>query len=165
MASNDWVLTASFTTLYCPTSLQRSRGLHGSNAELLTLLSQRDCQGVWTLADHLASGDWRDNHILSYEALTALEWQEHLSSRLQLVASLAKCLLGPRVLEFFRFRSAGCLGQKTLYPLAIVVRQLSAEGRGEVLERAQQWPEPVAEQVSRAVKAVLQPFPGREMSF
>ena len=119
---------------------------------------------MWTLADHLASGDWWDNHILGYEALTALEWQEHLSSRLKLVASLAKCLLGPRALEFFRFRSAGCLGQKSLYPFAIVLRQLSAERRADALERAQHWPEPIAENVSRAVKAVLRRFPGREMS-
>ena len=80
------------------------------------------------------------------------------------MASLAKCLLGPRALEFFRFRSAACLGQKSLYPFAIVLRQLSAERRGEVLERAQHWPEPIAENVSRAVKAVLRRFPGREMS-
>ena len=133
-------------------------------ADLLALLSQRDRQGVWSVADHLASGDWWDNHILGYEALTALEWQEHPSSRLKLVASLAKCLLGPRALEFFHFRSAACLGQKSLYPFAIVLRQLSAERRGEVLDRAQHWPEPIAELVSRAVKAVLQRFPGRERS-
>jgi hypothetical protein len=42
----------------------------------------------------------------SYEAVTALERQEHLRSRLKFVASLAKCLLGSRVLEFFRFHSA-----------------------------------------------------------
>jgi hypothetical protein len=29
----------------------------GLTAELLALLSQRDCQGVWTLADHLAGVD------------------------------------------------------------------------------------------------------------
>jgi hypothetical protein len=99
---------------------------------------------------------------LGYEALTALEWQEHLSSRLKLVASLAKCLLGPRALESFRCH--GRVGQKSLYPFAIVLRQVSAERRGEVLERAQHWPEPIAERVSRALKAVLQRLPGREMS-
>jgi hypothetical protein len=74
------------------------------------LLSQRDRQGVWTVADHLASGDWWDNHILGYEALTALE--------------------GPRALEFFRSHSR--VGEKSLYPFAILLRQMSArtEGRG-----------------------------------
>ena len=36
----------------------------GLTAELLTLLSQRDCQGVWTLADHLAGVDWWDGPYL-----------------------------------------------------------------------------------------------------
>jgi len=50
-------------------------------AELLSLLTQRDRQGVWILADHLASKDWWDNHVLGYESVTTLERQEHLSSR------------------------------------------------------------------------------------
>ena len=121
-------------------------------------LSQRDCQGVWTLADHLAGTDWWDDHILGYQAVTALEWQDHLSSRLKLMASLAKCLLGPRAPEFFRFRSVGCVGQKSLYPFAVLLCPLSAEGRGEVLEQAQRWPQPIAEHVSRASKAATQRF-------
>ena len=80
-------------------------------ADLLALLSQRDRQGVWTVADHLASGDWWDNHILGYEALTALE--------------------GPRALEFFRSHSR--VGEKSLYPFPIVLRQLSTERRCDVL--------------------------------
>ena len=126
-----------FPTVKAITLALNHKKIAFNRAELLALLSQRDRQGVWTVADHLASGDWWDNHILGYEALTALEWQEHLSSRLKLVASLAECLLGPRALEFFRFRSAACLGQKSLYPFAIVLRQLSAELRAAVLERAQ----------------------------
>jgi hypothetical protein len=79
---------------------------------------------------------------LGYQAVTALEWQDHLSSRLKLMASLAKCLLDPRALEFFRFRSVGCVGQKSLYPFAVLLCPLSAERRSEVLEQAQRWPEP-----------------------
>ena len=96
-------------------------------AELLTFLSQHDRQGVWTLADHLASVDWWGNHVLGYEEVTALEWQQHLSSRMKLVASLAKCLLGPRAPEFFRYRGTRCVGQKSLYPFAILLFQLSTE--------------------------------------
>jgi len=50
-------------------------------AELLSLLTQRDRQGVWILAGHLAGKDWWDNHVLGYEWVTTLERQEHLSSR------------------------------------------------------------------------------------
>jgi hypothetical protein len=128
-------------------------------AELLTFLSQRDRQGVWTLADHLASVDWWDNHVLGYEAVTALEWQQHLSSRMKLVASLAECLLGPRAPEFFRYRGTRWVGQKRLYPFAILLFQLSTERRGEVLERAQCWPEPIAGYISRASKAMIPRFP------
>jgi hypothetical protein len=55
-----------------------------------------------------------DNHVLGYEAVTTLERQEHLSSRLKLVASLTKCLSGPRVQEFFRLHSAGYVGDRHL---------------------------------------------------
>ena len=45
-------------------------------AELLTLLTQRDHEGVLTLADHLAAVDWWDDHVLGYTTATALERQE-----------------------------------------------------------------------------------------
>jgi hypothetical protein len=113
---------------------------------------------VWTLADHLAGADWWDNHTLGYEAVTTLERQEHLSSRIKLVASLAKCLLGPRAPEFFRLRGVRSVGQKSLYPFAILLKQLPAERSEEVLQRAQGRPQPIAELVSRALKAVLERF-------
>lgn len=69
--------------------------------------------------------------------MTALEWQHHLTSRMKLVPSLAKCLLGPRALQFFRIRSIVYVGQKRFYPFAILLSQLSTERRSEVLERAQ----------------------------
>jgi len=50
-------------------------------AELLSLLTQRDRQGVWILAGQLTGKDWWDNHVLGYESVTTLERQEHLSSR------------------------------------------------------------------------------------
>lgn len=109
-------------------------------AELLRLLTQRDRQGVWILADHLAGKDWWDNHVLGYDAVTTLERQEHLSSRLKLVASLAKCLLGPRVLEFFRLHSAAYVGKKGPYPFAVLFRELPAEQKDKLIEGAQRWP-------------------------
>jgi len=114
-------------------------------ADLLTLLSQRDCKEVLTLADHLPGADWWDNHTLGHEALTALESQQHLTSRMKLVASLAKCLLGRRALQFFHIRSAAYVGQKGFYPFAILLSQLSTERTSEVVERAQRWPGPIAE--------------------
>jgi hypothetical protein len=34
------------------------------------------------------------------------------------------CLLGERSLQFFRFRDPGCMGQRDLYPFAILFREL-----------------------------------------
>ena len=65
--------------------------------------------------------------MLGYQVVTALERQEHVISWLTIVAALTKCLLGPRAFEFFRFHSTGCLGRKSLYPFAILFRELSAE--------------------------------------
>jgi hypothetical protein len=95
----------------------------GLAADLLALLTQRDYQDAFTLADHLAAADWWDDHVLGYQAVTALERQEHAISRLKVVAALTKCLLGPRALEFFRFHSTGCVGRKSLYPFAILLRE------------------------------------------
>ena len=55
---------------------------------------------------------------------------------LKVVASLTKCLLGPGALEFFRFRSAGCLGNRNIYPFAILLRELSMKQKGELQARA-----------------------------
>ena len=122
-------------------------------ADLLAMLTRRDSQEALTLADHLAATDWWDDHVLGYQAVTALERQEHASSRLKIVAGLTKCLLGPRAFEFFRFHSTGCLGRKSLYPFAILFRELSAEQKGKLFERAQHWPEPLAKQVAKAAGA------------
>jgi hypothetical protein len=43
-----------------------------------------------TLADHLAAADWWDDHVLGYQTVTALERQEHVISRLKIVAALTK---------------------------------------------------------------------------
>ena len=101
-------------------------------ADLLAMLTRRDSQEALTLADHLAAADWWDDHVLGYQVVTALERQEHAISRLKIVAALTKCLLGPRAFEFFRFHSAGCLGRKSLYPFAILFRELSAEQKRQV---------------------------------
>ena len=130
----------------------------GLTSDLLTLLTQRDSQDALTLADHLAAADWWYDHVLGYQVVTALERQEHAISRLKVVAALTKCLLGPRALEFFRFHSAGCVGRKSLYPFAILLRELSAEQKCKLLERAERWPEPLAKQVARAARAVAERF-------
>jgi hypothetical protein len=89
----------------------------------------------------LAGKGWWDNHVLGYEAVTALERQEHLSSRLKLVASLAKRLLGSRVQEFLRLHSAACVGKKGPYPFTVFFRELPTEQKDKLIERAQRWPE------------------------
>ena len=118
-------------------------------ADLLAMLTRRDSQEALTLA----ATDWRDDHVLGYQAVTALERQEHAISRLKIVAALTKCLLGPRAFEFFRFHSAGCLGRKSLYPFAILFRELSAEQKAKLIERAQHRPEPLAKQVAKVAEA------------
>ena len=134
-------------------------------AELLSLLTQRDRQGVWIFADLLAGKDWWDNHVLGYEAVTTLERQEHLSSRLKLVASLAKCLLGPRVQEFFRLHSAGYVGKKGPYPFAVLFRELPAEQKDNLIERAQRWPDALAKQIAKTARVVSQRSPSRSTRF
>lgn len=133
-------------------------------ADLLAMLTRRDSQDALTLADHLAAADWWDDHVLGYQAVTALERQEHVISRLKIVAALTKCLLGPRAFEFFRFHSAGCLGRKSLYPFSILFRELSPEQKSRLLKRAQHWPEPMAKQVARAARAAER-FRGRSNGF
>jgi len=73
-------------------------------------------------------------------------------SRLKMVASMAKCLLGERSLQFFRFRRPRCVGQRDLYPFAILFRELPVERHEELLRRAMRWPEPLADQVARVLK-------------
>ena len=68
-----------------------------------------------------------------------------------MIASVVKCLLGERSLQFFRFR-AGCVGQRDLYPFAILFRELPVERREELIRRAMRWPDPLAEQVARVVR-------------
>ena len=133
-------------------------------ADLLAMLTRRDSQEALTLADHLAATDWWDDHVLGYQTVTALERQEHAISRLKIVAALKKCLLGPRAFEFFRFHSVGCLGRKSLYPFAILFRELSAEQKAKLLERAQHWPEPLAKQVAKVAGAAAR-FRGRSNGF
>ena len=61
-------------------------------AELFALLAERDRQDLLTLADHLASADWWDDHLLGYGPVTTIARLEHWASRLKLVSSAAKCL-------------------------------------------------------------------------
>ena len=49
-----------------------------------------------------------------------LKLLQHWASRLNVVASVVRCLLGERCLEFFRFpRGARFVGQRDLYPIAV----------------------------------------------
>jgi hypothetical protein len=93
-------------------------------AELFALLAEPDCQGVLALADHLGGADWWDEHRLGYGVVTTVASLQHWASRLKVVASVAKCLLGKRSLWFFRFCGLRCVGQRDLYPFGILFREL-----------------------------------------
>ena len=84
---------------------------------------------------------------------------------LKLVASLAKCLLGPRVQEFFRLHSAGYVGKKGPYPFAVLFRELPAEQKDKLIERAQRWPDALAKQVAETARVVSQRSPSRSTRF
>jgi hypothetical protein len=43
---------------------------------------------------------------------------------------------------------------RSLYPFSILFRELSAEQKGKLLERAQRWPEPLAKQLAKAAGTV-----------
>src|SRR5271166_4743602 len=88
-------------------------------AELFALLAEPDRKGVLSLADHLGDADWWDEHRLGYGVVTTVASLQHWASRLKVVASVAKCLLGERSLQFFRFRGPRCVGQRELFPFAI----------------------------------------------
>jgi hypothetical protein len=77
---------------------------------------------------------------------------QHWASRLKVVAFVAKCLLGERSLQFFRFRGPRCVRQKDLYPFGILFRELPVERHEELIRRAMRWPDPLAEQVARVVR-------------
>jgi hypothetical protein len=62
--------------------------------ELFSLLAEPDRQGVLTMADHLGGEDWWDKHRLGYGVVTTVASLQHWASRLKMVASMAKCLLG-----------------------------------------------------------------------
>jgi hypothetical protein len=85
------------------------------------------------MADHLGGEDWWDKHRLGYGVVTTVASLQHWASRLKMVASMAKCLLGERSLQFFRFRGPRprCVGQRDLYPFAILFRELPVERREE----------------------------------
>jgi len=63
-------------------------------ADLFSLLAEPDRQGVLALADHLGGEDWWDKHRLGYGVVTTVASLQHWASRLKMVASMAKCLLG-----------------------------------------------------------------------
>jgi hypothetical protein len=76
---------------------------------------------------------------------------------LKLVASLAKCLLGPRVQEFFLLDSAGYVGKKGPYPFAVLFLKATGGAEDKLIERAQRWP--VAKQVAKTARVVSQRSP------
>jgi hypothetical protein len=121
-------------------------------AELFALLAEPDRQGVLALADHLGGADWWDEQRFGYGIVTTVASLQHWASRLKMVASVAKSLLGERSLQFFRFRGPRCVGQSELYPFAILFRELPAERHEELIRRAMRWPDPLADQVERVLK-------------
>jgi hypothetical protein len=121
-------------------------------SDLFLLLAEPDRQGVLVLADHLGGEDWWDKHRLGYGVVTTVASLQHWASRLKMVASVAKCLLGERSLQFFRFRGPRCVGQRDLYPFAILFRELPVDRHEELIRRAMSWPDPLADQVARVLK-------------
>jgi hypothetical protein len=121
-------------------------------AELFALLAEPDRQGLLALADQLGGADWWDQHRLGYGVLTTVASFQHWATRLKVVASVAKCLLGERSLQFFRFRGSRCVGQRDLYLFAILFRELPVERHEELIRRAMRWPDPLAEQVARVMR-------------
>ena len=85
------------------------------------------------LADHLGGEDWWDKHRLGYGVVTTIASLQHWASRLKMVASVAKCLLCERSLQFFRFRGPRCVGQRNLYPFAILFRELPVDRHEELI--------------------------------
>jgi hypothetical protein len=79
---------------------------------------------------------------LGYGVATTVASLQHWASRLKMVASLGKCPLGERSLQFFRFRGSGCVGLRDLYPFAILFRELPAERHEELIRRAMRWQGP-----------------------
>jgi hypothetical protein len=63
-----------------------------------------------------------------------------------------RATLGERSLQFFRFRGPRCVGQRDLYPFAILFRELPVEHNEELIRRAMRWPDPLAEQVAQVVR-------------
>jgi hypothetical protein len=112
-------------------------------SDLFLLLAEPDRQGVMALVDHLGGEDWWDKHLLGYGGVTTVASLQHWASRLKMVASVAKCLLGERSLQFFRFRR--CVGQRDLFPFAILFRELPVERQEELIRRAMRWPDPLAD--------------------
>ena len=95
---------------------------------------------------------WWDKHRLGYGVVTTVASLQHWASRLKMVASVAKCLLGERSLQFFRFRGPRCVGQRNLYPFAILFRELPVDRREKLIRRAMLWPDPLADQIVRVLK-------------
>ena len=57
-----------------------------------------------------------------------------------------------RVIVIFFVRCPRCVGQRDLYPFAILFRELPVERHEELIRRAMRWPDPLAEQVARVVR-------------
>jgi hypothetical protein len=116
------------------------------------------------IADNLAAADWWDDHVLGYQSGNRLGPAGARNQPAEGCRCLNKMSVGATCLRVLPFHSAGCLGRKSLYPFAILFRELSAEQKGKLLERAQHWPEPLAKQVARAARAAER-FRGRSNGF
>jgi hypothetical protein len=65
--------------------------------------------------------------------------------RLKMVASMAKCLLRQRSLQFSLPRSS-LRGSEGLVSFAILFRELPVDRHEELIRRAMRWPDPMADQ-------------------
>jgi hypothetical protein len=81
-------------------------------AELFALLAEPDRQGVLALADHQEVRTGGTSTGWATGVVTTVASLQHWASRLKMVASVAKCALGDRSLQVFRFRGPRCVGQR-----------------------------------------------------
>jgi hypothetical protein len=117
------------------------------------------------IADNLAAADWWDDHVLGYQSGNRLGPAGARNQPAEGCRCLDKMSVGATCLRVLPFHSAGCLGRKSLYPFAILFRELPAEQKDKLIERAQRWPDALAKQVAKTARVVSQRSPSRSTRF
>ena len=117
------------------------------------------------IADNLAAADWWDDHVLGYQSGNRLGPAGARNQPAEGCRCLDKMSVGTSCQEFFRLHSAGYVGKKGPYPFAVLFRELPAEQKDKLIERAQRWPDALAKQVAKTARVVSQRSPSRSTRF